>query len=66
MEADGVNAIEFFVLVGDGSRQGLEPHYVDKTIEPVGRIGVIVPEGPNHPNALLDPCIAFCPRYEVF
>jgi hypothetical protein len=28
---------------------------------PIGKIKVIVPEGPNHPNALLDACLAFYP-----
>lgn len=50
MGADGINSIELFVLVGDGSRQWLEPQYVDKTIEPIGRIRVIIPEGPDHPS----------------
>ena len=27
-----------------------------------GKIKVIVPEGPDHPNALLDACLAFYPR----
>ncbi len=63
MGADGVNPIEFLILVGDASRQWLEPHYFNKAIRPIGRIRVIVPEGPDHPNALLDACIAFCPRY---
>jgi hypothetical protein len=33
--ADGVNPIEFMVLVGDGSRQWLEPHYFDGSITPI-------------------------------
>jgi hypothetical protein len=61
--ADGVNSIEFLVLVGDADRQWLEPHYFDKTIIPIGRIRVIVPARSDHPDALLDACIAFCPRH---
>jgi hypothetical protein len=63
MGADGVNAIEFLVLVGDAGRQWLEPHYFDTTIEPLGKLRVIIPAGPDHPDSLLDACIAFCPRY---
>lgn len=63
MGADGVNPIELLVLVGDASRQWLEPHYFDGSIEPIGRLRAIVPAGPDHPDALLDACIAFCPRY---
>lgn len=61
--ADGVNPIEFLVLVGDADRQWLEPHYFDGSIVPIGRLRVIVPAEPDHPDALLDACIAFCPRY---
>jgi len=63
MGADGVNPIEFLILVGEGGRQWLEPHYFDTSITPIGRLRTIIPEGPNHPNSLLDACIAFCPRY---
>jgi hypothetical protein len=63
MGADGVNPIEFFVLVGDADRQWLEPHYVDKSIMPIGRIRIVLPARPDHPDSLLDACIAFCPRH---
>jgi len=63
MGADGVNPIEFLVLVGDAGRQWLEPHYFDNSIKPIGKLRVIVPAGPNHPDSLIDACIAFCPRY---
>ncbi len=63
MGADGVNPIEFLVLVGNADRQWLEPHYFDRTIKPIGKLRVIVPAKPDHPDALLDACIAFCPRY---
>ena len=62
MGADGVNPIEFLVLVGDADRQWLEPHYFDRSIKPIGRLRVIVPAGPDEPDSLLDACIAFCPR----
>jgi hypothetical protein len=63
MGADGVNPIEFLVLVGDADRQWLEPHYFDRSIMPIGRVQVIVPPGADHPDSLLDACIAFCPRH---
>lgn len=61
--ADGINPIFFQILVGDGGRQWLEPHYFDKDIKPLGKINVIIPEAPYHPLALLDACIAFFPIY---
>ena len=63
MGADGVNPIEFLVLVGEADRQWLEPHYFDTSITPIGALRVIVPASPNDPDALLDACIAFCPRH---
>lgn len=62
MGADGVNPIEFLVLVGDADRQWLEPHYFDSSIIPIGKLRVIVPPRSDHPDSLLDACIAFCPR----
>ena len=44
----------FFIIVGDGHRQWLECSYVTKTPKPIGKIDTIIPEGPCHPNALLD------------
>lgn len=38
MGADGVNPIEFLVLVGNADRQWLEPHYFDRTIKPIGKL----------------------------
>lgn len=62
MGADGVNPIEFLVLVGDADRQWLEPKYFDRSIKPIGKLRVIVPAKPDHLDSLLDACIAFCPR----
>jgi hypothetical protein len=66
MGADGVNPIEFLVLVGDANRQWLEPHYFDRSIIPIGRLQAIIPSKPDHPDCLLDACIAFCPRHFRF
>jgi hypothetical protein len=63
MRADGVNPIEFMILVGDSDRQWLEPHYFDNSISPIGKLQVIIPAGPDHADSLLDACIAFNPRY---
>lgn len=63
MGADGVNPIELIILVGDSSRQWLEPHYFNRRLRPLGKLRVIVPAGPYHPDALIDACIAFAPHY---
>jgi hypothetical protein len=63
MGADGVNPIEFLVLVVEADRQWLEAHYFDTSINPIGKIRIAIPAGPNEPDALMDSCIAFCPRY---
>ena len=59
---DGLNPIDLQILVGDGNRQWLESNYVESG-SPIGNIGFIIPESPDHPNALLDACIAFAPGY---
>ena len=61
--ADGINPIDLQILVGDGNRQWLEPIYYSEAYRPIGNIRVIIPEFPDHSNALLDACIAFAPRY---
>lgn len=61
--SDGVNPIELLILVGDADRQWLEPHYFDQSITPIGKIRSIVPDGPSHPDSLIDACIAFCPQH---
>ena len=53
----------FFIIVGDGNRQWFECKYITKTQNPIGKIYAIIPEGPAHPNALLDACIAFAPDF---
>jgi hypothetical protein len=61
--SDGINTIHFQILVGEGGRQWLEPQYFKPRTKPMGKIRVIIPEGPDHPNSLLDACIAFYPKY---
>jgi hypothetical protein len=60
---DGVNPIAFQILVGDANRQWLESHYFDPRIRPLGNISRIVPARPDDPDALLDACIAFYPKF---
>lgn len=63
MGSDGVNPVDFIILVGDSSRQWLEPVYHDPSIKPLGRLTTIIPEGPDRPDSLLDACIAFAPGF---
>ncbi|MDE0297811.1 MAG: hypothetical protein OXN17_04210 [Candidatus Poribacteria bacterium] len=63
MGADGINPIHFQILVGDADRQWLEAHYFDTSINPIGKISTIIPAGPDHPDALIDACLAFIPEY---
>jgi len=58
-----MNPIDFQILVGDAGRQWLEVRYFNRDIKPMGRVKVIIPAGPDHPNALIDACIAFFPEY---
>ena len=60
---DGINPIDFQILVGDADRQWLEVRYFNSDIRPMGKVEVIVPAGPNHPDALIDACLTFFPEY---
>jgi hypothetical protein len=59
--ADGINPIALQIWVGDASRQWFEAHYFEDDIRPIGKIKSMVPERPDHPNVLLDACLAFYP-----
>src|SRR3954451_21376636 len=59
--SDGINPIGCQIWVGDADRQWWEVHYFDESLSPLGEISVIVPAGPDHPNALIDSCLAFVP-----
>lgn len=61
--ADGINPIRLQIWVGDADRQWLEAHYIDHSIKPLGAVKTIIPEGPDHPNALLDACLCFYPDH---
>ena len=60
---DGMNPIYYQILVGTADRMWLEPRYFDRRFKPLGRVKVIVPPSPEHPDILLDACLAFSPTY---
>lgn len=51
------------IWVGDGNRQWLEAHWIGTSHPPIARIKAIVPAGPDHPDSLIDACIAFFPDF---
>ncbi|ARS64845.1 hypothetical protein NMSP_1230 [Candidatus Nitrosomarinus catalina] len=57
------HTILMVIFRGDGGRIWYEPHYLDKSIKPIGGIAVTVPNGPEDPNQLLDALIAFAPKF---
>lgn len=61
--ADGLGSIAGMILVGDGSRQWWEPRYLAGGLEGLGRVKVMVPAGPDSPDALLDACLLFFPAF---
>jgi len=63
MGSDGLRKIGFQILVADADRQSWNAYIFDRQIRPMGRIRVIIPAGPDHPNALIDACIAFYPQH---
>jgi len=42
---------------------GSNPHYVNAKPQPLSKVNRIVPAGPDHPDALIDACIAFYPQH---
>ena len=60
---DGIDPIFYQILVGTSDRMWLEPRYFDKRFRPLGKVKVIVPPCPDHPDILLDACIAFSPKF---
>ncbi len=60
---DGINPMELQIWVGDSDRQWLKPHYIKRSIRPLGAVKCLIPEGPDHPNALIDACVAFYPDH---
>lgn len=63
MGSDGIREIYWQVLVCDSDRQSLVSYHFDRRIGPMGRVKVIIPAGPDHPDALIDACLAFFQEY---
>ena len=63
MGADGVTNVALQIWVGEGNRQWLEPHYFRAPARGIAKVSRIVPAGPDHPDALIDACIAFYPDF---
>lgn len=60
--ADGMNPISLQIWQGEGNRQWLEPHYIAPGFSPLGELRSVIPAWPDHPDALLDACLAFAPQ----
>ena len=63
MGSDGLREIHLQILVTDSDRQALVAYHLDRHIRPMGKVKVIIPAGPDHPDALIDACLAFYPKY---
>lgn len=73
MGGDGINPILFHILEGTSDRQWFEVQYarpvgrvfggVGRPIQPMAGVRVMIPEGPYHPDALLDATILFFPDH---
>ena len=61
--ADGINDVALQIWVGDASRQWLEPHYFNAKPQSLSKVTRLVPAGPDHPDSLIDACIAFYPQH---
>ena len=58
---DGINPLLLEILEGHSDRMWFEAVYVDTSLRPLGDLRVVVPAGPDDPNAMLDCCLAFFP-----
>ena len=63
MGSDGLREIHLQILVTDSDQQALVAYHLDRHIRPMGKVKVIIPAGPDHPDALIDACLAFFPEY---
>ena len=63
MGFDGINRLDLLILVGDGDRRWFEARIFNPEIRPLGEVEIIIPQGPDHPDSLLDALIAFFPSY---
>ncbi|KRE48371.1 hypothetical protein [Paenibacillus sp. Soil724D2] len=51
------------ILEGNSDRQWYQSRVISAHVKPIGRIKVIIPEGPDLPDAVLDACLAFYPSF---
>lgn len=61
MGSDGINPIVAQIWQGDSDRRWFEARYFEGGLRPMGNVRVLIPEGPKHPDQLLDCCLAFLP-----
>ena len=47
-EVQGIYPLLMQILVGRSDHEWLEPRYFDQSIRPMGQIGVVIPELPDH------------------
>jgi hypothetical protein len=60
--SDGINRILVQIWQGEGNRQCFEARYFEGSARPLGTVRTVVPAAPDHPDNLLDACIAFLPE----
>lgn len=60
--SDGLNDVWLEIRQKDGNRQSFHAHFRRKGLKPMGGVEVVVPAGPDHPDGLLDACLAFAPQ----
>lgn len=67
--SDGLRNIHLQILTTHGERQALVAYHInrgirpDERIRPMGKVKVIIPASPDHPDALIDAFLAFFPKY---
>ena len=62
--ADGINPIAFQILIGNSSREWLEPKYFDKKFNSISGITHIVPFNPTDDENIIDGIIIFPQLFE--
>lgn len=62
IESGGIPDFSLQIWQSEGNRQWLEPKYFDSRLSPIGNINILIPQGPEDKNVLIDACIAFAPQ----
>lgn len=72
MGADGVNPLDYILAVGGADRMWFEIRDFRRPRRKVGEVKVVIPAGPEDPNALIDAVLAFdlgrfaeCPSFDA-